>query len=130
MTCQIMATRGRDLLKKGNIQISSLKATHIYKSHENLDFRTPSPLFLSSHLQTGYPFSTKLSECIDFFGRVRCTKILRIGGPFKSKRLTHSFCACVRTMLRYGTCQVQIQRGDRGSGPPWKITSYMGFYRE
>ena len=20
--------------------------------------------------------------------------------------------------------------GDRGSGPPWKITSYMGFYRE
>ena len=28
--------------------------------------------------------------------------------------------------------QVRIQRGDRGSGPPppWKITSYMGFYRE
>ena len=20
--------------------------------------------------------------------------------------------------------------GGRGSGPPWKITSYMGFYRE
>ena len=26
--------------------------------------------------------------------------------------------------------QVRIQRGDRGSGPPRKITSYMGFYRE
>ena len=22
------------------------------------------------------------------------------------------------------------EKGDRGSGPPWKITSYMGFYRE
>ena len=62
-----MATRRRDLLKKGKIQKYSLKATHIYKSHENLDFITPSPLFLSFYLQTGYPFSTKLSECIDFF---------------------------------------------------------------
>ena len=26
--------------------------------------------------------------------------------------------------------QVRIQRGDMGSGPPWQITSYMGFYRE
>ena len=25
---------------------------------------------------------------------------------------------------------VRIQRGDRGSGPPWNITSYMGLYRE
>ena len=24
---------------------------------------------------------------------------------------------------------VRIQRGYRGSGPPWRITSYMGFYR-
>ena len=86
MTYQALATRRRDLLKKGKIQISALKATHIYKSHENLDFITPSLLFLSFHLQTGYPFSTKLSECIDFFRRVRCTKILRIGGPVKSKR--------------------------------------------
>ena len=27
-------------------------------------------------------------------------------------------------------CQVRIQRGHRGFGPPWKITSYMGFFRE
>ena len=80
-----MATKSRDLLKNGKIQMSSLKATHIYKSRENLDFITPAPLFLSFHLQTGYPFSTKLSECIDFFRRVRCTKILRLGGPIKSK---------------------------------------------
>ena len=73
-------------MKKGKIQISSLKATHIYESHDNLDFITTSPLFLSFHLQTGYPFSSKLSECIDFFRRVICTKILRIGGPVKSKR--------------------------------------------
>ena len=33
-----MATSRRDLLKKGKIQIASHKATHIYKSHENLDF--------------------------------------------------------------------------------------------
>ena len=24
--------------------------------------------------------------------------------------------------------QVRIQRGDSGSGPPWKITTYMGLY--
>ena len=102
-----MATRRRDLLKKGKIQISSLKATHIYKSRENLDFITPSPLFLSFHLQTGYPFLIKLSECIDFFRGVGCTNILRIGGPVKSKRLTPSFCACVRTMLRYATCDLR-----------------------
>ena len=102
-----MATRRRDLVKKGKIQISSLKATQIYKSHENLDFITTSPLFLSFHLQTGYPFSTKLSECIDFIRRVRCTKILRISGPVKYKRLTPSFCACVRIMLRYATCDLR-----------------------
>ena len=88
-------------MKKGTIQISSLKVTDIYKRYENLDFITPSPLFLSFHPQTGYPFSTKLSECIDFFRRVRCTKNLRIGGPVKSKRKTHSFCASVGNMLRY-----------------------------
>ena len=81
MTCQ---KHGHQ--KKGKNQISSLKATHIYKSHDNLDFITTSPLFLSFHLQTGYPFSNKLSEWFDFFRRVRCTKILRIGGPVKYKR--------------------------------------------
>ena len=42
----------------------------------------------------------------------------------------------------YTTCRVKCiysqafifkcgsRGGDRGSGPPWKITSYMGFYRE
>ena len=64
-----MATRRPDLFKKGKIQISSHKATRIYKSRENLDFITLSPLFLNFHLQTGYPFSTKLSECIDFFSK-------------------------------------------------------------
>ena len=98
-----MATRRRALMKKGTIQISSLKVTDIYKRYENLDFITPSPLFLSFHLQTGYPFSTKLSECIDFFRRVRCTKNLRIGEPVKSKRKTHSFCASAENMLRYAT---------------------------
>ena len=29
-----------------------------------------------------------------------------------------------------GLPKVRIQRGDRGSGPHWKTTSYMGFYRE
>ena len=29
-----------------------------------------------------------------------------------------------------GKRQVPFQRGNRGSGQPWKITSYMGFYRE
>ena len=107
MICQNMATRRCDLLKKGKIQISSLKATHIYKNHENLGFITPSRLILSFHLQTGYPFSTKLSECIHFFRRIRCIKILRIDGPIKSKCLTPSFCACVRTMLRYATCDLR-----------------------
>ena len=69
-----MAPRGRDLLKKGKIQITSLKATHIYKSRENLDFITPSPLFLSFYLQNGYPFSTKLCECIDFFSKSKMHK--------------------------------------------------------
>ena len=102
-----MATRRRDLLKKRKIQISSLKTTLICKSHENFDFITHFLLFLSFHLQIGYPFSTKLSECIDFFRRVRCTNILRIGGPVKSKRKTPSFCACARAMLRYATCDLR-----------------------
>ena len=59
----------------------------VFPDHTHLlFFITHSPLFLSFHLQTGYPFSTKLSECIDFFRRVRCTKILKTGGPVKSKR--------------------------------------------
>ena len=85
----------------------TFKATHIYKSHENLNFITPSPLFSVFIFKLGTHFSTKLSECIDFFRRVRCTKILRIGGPVKSKRKTPSFCSCVRTMLRYATCDLR-----------------------
>ena len=54
-----MAIKRRDLLKKVENQIISLKATHIYKSRENFDFITPSPLFLSFHLQTGTHFRTK-----------------------------------------------------------------------
>ena len=104
MTCQKHGHQEAWLIEeRKKIQISSLKATHILQKSWELRFYNPSPLFFSFHLQTGYPFSTKLSECIDFFQRVRCTKILRIGGPVKSKRQTPSFCACVRTRLRYAT---------------------------
>ena len=84
MTCQKHGHQEARLIEEKKIS-NIPKATHIYKSRENLVLITPSRLFLSFHLQTGYPFSTKLSECIDFFRRVRCTKILRIGGPVKSK---------------------------------------------
>ena len=43
-----------------------------------------------------------------------------------------SVAAVERLPALHYSVQVRIQRGDRGSGPPppWKITSYMGFYRE
>ena len=42
-------------------------------------------------------------------------------------------CLCLVIVVRLFFAvqwQVRIQRGERGSGPPWKITSYMGFYRK
>ena len=67
MTYQNIATRKHDLLKKGRIQISSLKATHIHKSRENLGFISPFPLFRSLHLQIGTHFRQNWVNALTFF---------------------------------------------------------------
>ena len=46
-----------------------------------------------------------------------------------------SDCSQGSTLIRAHNAGLNINKcgsrgGDRGSGPPWKITSYMGFYRE
>ena len=54
------------------------------------------------------------------------------------KSLQYIVTYCIIEQLKFGenldepshVGQVRIQRGTVGPDPPWKITSYMGFYRE
>ena len=81
-----MATRRRDLLKKGKIQISSLKAcNHLQKSWK-LGFYNPLPFISQFSSSNWVPIFDQTEWMHLLFGRIRCSKILRIGGPVKSKR--------------------------------------------
>ena len=59
-------------------------------------------------------------------------------GPSGQVALNRSPEFCLKLTYRYllkaghvpGDTSADPEVGDRGSGPPWKIASYMGFYRE
>ena len=88
------------------------------------DFRK---LPFPSHLGKYFIKIGKISAKIHEIGKIKVifglgmTPIYGLkNGQIKSLVPISFYCSSVH---------VRVQRGDRGSGPPWKITGYLGFYR-